>query len=215
MDASAVGAPQDKMNASGVEDRTTRVLVAVSIVVGIVMDALYLAIAVNQNTQGQVPPNVYVFPFIVAFLAVMVVLLMVSLMRRWTAPGRTALRGAAAGGLLVLGVVAMFSIGLPLVIAGAIAAAATVRTVSSDRVMLSTVSAVAAAMIAVAILVAGFEVTDRLIVCPDHGTMGGGGSGFVTGPYYYDCVNGTLSFHSGQCMSGSSDSSGKVSHPGC
>ena len=145
----------------------------------------------------------------------MAVLLTVSLMPRWTVTTRMALRAAAAGGLLVLGVVAMFSIGLPLVIAGALATAATVRTASRQRVMLSSVSAVGAAMIAVAILVTGFEVTDRLIVCPEHGTMGGGGSGFVTGPYYYDCVNGKLTFHSGLCTSGSSDSSGNVSHPGC
>ncbi len=51
-------------------------------------------------------------------------------------------------------------------------------------------------MIAVTILVVGFEVTDRLIVCPEHGTMGGGGSGFVTGPYYYECAEGKLNFRS-------------------
>lgn len=203
------------MSTSGVEDRTTRALVAVPIVVVIVMDALYVAIAVNQNSQDHAPPEKFIFPFIAAYLAVMAVLLTVSLMPRWTVTTRMALRAAAAGGLLVLGVVAMFSIGLPLVIAGAMATAATVRTVSRHRVMLSSVSAVGAAMIAVAILIAGFEVTDRLIVCPEHGTMGGGGSGFVTGHYYYDCVNGTLTFHSGQCMSGSSDSSGNVSRTGC
>jgi hypothetical protein len=99
--------------------------------------------------------------------------------------------------LLVLGVLAMFSIGLPLVIAGAMATVATVRTASPHRVMLSSLSAVGAAMIAVTILVVGFEVTERLIVCPEHGTMGGGGSGFVTGPYQYECAEGKLNFHSG------------------
>lgn len=179
------------------EDRTTRVLVAVPIVVVIVMDALYAAIAVNQNSLDHAPPEKFIFPFLGAYLAVMAVLLIASLIRRWSAPARTALRAAAAGGLLVLGVVAMFSIGLPLVIAGAMATAATVRTASRHRVMLSSLSAVGAAMIAVTILVAGFEVTERLIVCPDHGTMGGGGSGFVTGPYQYECVEGKLTLHSG------------------
>ena len=197
------------------EGRTTRLLVAVPIVVVIVMDALFVAIAVNQNSLDHAPPEKFIFPFSGAYLGVMAVLLMVSLMPRWTAPVRTALRAAAAGGLLVLGVVAMFSIGLPLVIAGAMATAATVRTASRHRVMWSSLSAVGAAMIAVTILVVGFEVTQRLIVCPEHGTIGGGGSGFVTGPYYYDCVDGKLTFHSGQCTSGSSDSSGNVSHPGC
>ena len=91
----------------------------------------------------------------------------------------------------------MFSIGLPLVIAGAMATAATVRTAARHRAMLSALSAVGAAMIAVTILVVGFEVTERLIVCPVHGTMGGGGSGFVTGPYQYECSEGRLNFHSG------------------
>lgn len=170
---------------------------AVPIVVVIVMGALYVAIAVNQNTLDHAPPEKFIFPFIGAYLAVMAVLLMVSLMLRWSVPVRAGLRGAAAGGLLVLGVVAMFSIGLPLVIAGVLATAATVRTAARNRVILSSVSAVGAAMVAVAILVAGFEVTDRLIVCPEHGTMGGGGSGFVTGPYQYECAEGKLNFHSG------------------
>jgi hypothetical protein len=197
VDASEGGAPQGGMNTSAGEGRTTRVLVAVPIVVVIVMDALYVAIVVNQNSQGLAPPNLYTFPFIVAYLAVMAVLLTASLMSRRTASARTALRAAAAGGLLVLGVVAMFSIGLPLVIAGAMATVATVRTMLGHRAMLSAVSAGAAAAIAVAVLIAGFEVTQRLIVCPEHGTMGGGGSGFVTGPYQYECVEGKLSFHSG------------------
>jgi hypothetical protein len=196
MDAGAVGASQSGMNASLLEDRTTRVLVAVPIVVVIVMDALYVAIAVNQNSLDHAPPEKFIFPFIGAYLAVMAVLLIASLIRRWSAPVRTAMRAAAAGGLLVLGVLAMFSIGLPLVIAGAMATVATVRTASRHRVMLSSLSAVGAAMIAVTILVVGFEVTERLIVCPEHGTMGGGGSGFVTGLYYYDCVEGKPIFHS-------------------
>jgi hypothetical protein len=197
MDASAVRASQGGMSIGAGDGRTTRVLVAVPIVVVVVMDALYLAIAVNQNSQGQVPPNVFVFPFIAAYLAVIAALLTVSLIPRLSAVVRTWLRGAAAGGLLVLGVVAMFSIGLPLVVAGAMATVATVRTVLRDRVILSSLFAVGAALIAVAILVAGFEVTNRLILCPQEGTMGGGGSGFVTGPYEYECVEGKLTFHSG------------------
>ncbi|HEV1991323.1 MAG TPA: hypothetical protein VGR34_00495 [Candidatus Dormibacteraeota bacterium] len=43
------------------EDRATRVLVAVPIVVGIVMDALYVAIAVNQNSQDHAPPEKFYF----------------------------------------------------------------------------------------------------------------------------------------------------------
>jgi len=71
MDAGAVGASQSGMNASLLEDRTTRVLVAVPIVVAIVMDALYVAIAVNQNSLDHAPPEKFIFPFIGAYLAVM------------------------------------------------------------------------------------------------------------------------------------------------
>ncbi len=73
----------------------------------------------------------------------------------------------------------------------------------------------ASAVIAVAVLIAGFEVTERIIVCPANGSMAGGGTGFVTGPYYYDCVNGHLNFHSGSCSSGAIDENGNVTHPGC
>ena len=185
------------MSAFAGEGRTTRILVAVPIVVVIVMDALYLAIVVNQNSLGVAPPNVYTFPFIVAYLAVMAVLLTASLMSRWNLPVRTALRAAAAGGLLVLGSLALLSIGLPLVIAGAMATVAALRTMIGHRAMLSTLSAVAGAAIAIAVLIGGFEVTQRLIVCPEHGSMGGGGSGFVTGPYQYECADGRLTYRSG------------------
>ena len=185
------------MRELGGEGRTTRVLVAVPIVVVVVMDALYVAIVVNQSTQGEVPAEPFTFPFIATYLAVMAVLLMVSLIPRWTAPMRATFRAAAAGGLLVLGVAAMFSIGLPLVLAGALALVATLRTLSGHRALMSSLFAVAAAVTAVTILIAGFEVTQRIIVCPAHGSMGGGGSGFVTGPYQYECVEGKLTFHSG------------------
>ena len=70
-------------------------------------------------------------------------------------------------------------------------------------------------MIAVAVLIAGFEVTGRMIVCPSSGSMSGGGSAFLTGPYYYDCINGHLNFHSGSCNSDAIDENGHVTHPGC
>ena len=95
MDASAVGAPQGGLSTPSGEDRTTRVLVAVPIVVVIVMGALYVAIAVNQNSLDHAPPERFIFPFIAAYLAVMAVLLTVSLMPRRTVATRTALRQCA------------------------------------------------------------------------------------------------------------------------
>jgi hypothetical protein len=51
------------------------------------------------------------------------------------------------------------------------------------------------------VLVAGFEVTERLIVCPTHGVSGGSGYGLVTGGYHWQCVDGRLTFASGFCTS--------------
>jgi hypothetical protein len=194
------------------EGRATRVLVAVAAVLVVVADALYLAIVFNQ---GVYPLESYTTPFIAVYLALMAGLLAATLMRRWGAAVRGAFRAAAAGGLLVLGVLALMSIGLALVIAGGLAAAATVRTLRGPLITSSNLWGVTSAVIAVAVLIAGFEVTERMIVCPSTGSMSGGGSGFLTGPYYYDCVNGHLNFHSGSCTSGAIDENGNVTHPGC
>lgn len=194
------------------EGRATRVLVAVAAVLVVVTDALYLAIVFNQ---GVYQLESFTTPFIVAYLALMAGLLAASLMKRWSVAVRAAFRAAAAAGLLVLGVLGLMSIGLGLVIAAAMAIAATVRTLRGPLFAASNLLGAASAVIAVAVLIAGFEVTGRMIVCPSSGSMSGGGSGFLTGPYYYDCVNGHLNFHSGSCTSGAMDENGNVTHPGC
>jgi hypothetical protein len=40
-------------------------------------------------------------------------------------------------------------------------------------------------------------VAQRAIVCPEHGNSAGGGSGLITGPYQYECVNGVARYHGG------------------
>jgi hypothetical protein len=48
--------------------------------------------------------------------------------------------------------------------------------------------------------------------------MGGGSSGFLTGAYHYQCVNGTLKWYSGDCngVSGGIDADGNpMSSNGC
>lgn len=158
-------------------------------------DALYAGLIQGQAYRA---PDAYTAPFVAGYLFLLAVLLGVSLVRtpRIVAM-RTALRAAPAGGLLVLGILAAFSIGLPLAVAGMLAAGASVRTLKGRLWAPSGLVAAAAAVLAVAVLVAGFEVTERMIVCPATGNMSGGGNGFVTGPYHYECVEGRLSFHSG------------------
>ena len=194
------------------DTRAARFMTWFAIVFALATAAVYLVLVLGQ---GSVPSDVVTVAFVALYLAALAALLAASLLRSWSMVVRLSLRAAAAGGLLVLGVLAIFSIGLPLLIAGAMATGATVRTRRGPVLGGSSISAVAAAALAVVVLVAGFEITERVIVCPAHGSSGGGGTGLVTGPYYYDCVNGRLTFHSGSCSSTSTDPNGNVTHPGC
>ena len=198
--------------APSVDTRTARLMAWIALILVLATDAAYIVLI---RGPGAGAPDAYTVPFVAGYLLVMAALLISSLARLPRSAWRMPLRAAAAGGLLVLGVLAIFSVGLPLVIAGALATGATVRTLRGPQVTKASLSAIAAAVVAVVVLVAGFEITQRVIVCPATGTSGGGGTGFVTGPYYYDCVNGQLTFHSGSCSSSSIDSSGNMTHPSC
>jgi hypothetical protein len=128
-----------------------------------------------------------------------------------------AMLAAAAAGLMLLGFFALFSIGLAIFAAGILAAIAAIRTLAGRSSRNAILSGVAGAVIAVTLLVGGFEVTQRIIVCPT-GTMGGGGSGFLTGPYHYTCVNGKLTMYSGDCngVTGGFDANGNpIAANGC
>jgi hypothetical protein len=194
------------------DSRAARFMTWFALVFALATDAAYLWLKLGQGGGAL---DVYTVLFVAGYLLIITALLLTSLMRLRRPGSRMRLRAAAAGGLLVLGILAVFSIGLPLVIAGAMATGATVRTLRGPFVTTASLSAVAAAFLAVIVLVAGFEVTERLIVCPAHGSSSGGGNGLVSGPYYYDCVNGHLSFHAGSCTSASIDPNGNVTHPGC
>ena len=198
--------------AEAVDTRAARLMTWVALILVLVTDAAYVLLI---RGQGAIAPDAYTVPFVVAYLLLLAGLLLASLMGLPRAAWRMPMRAGATGGLLILGVLAIFSIGLPLLIAGALATGATVRTLRGPQVTRASVSAIAAAVVAVVVLVTGFEITQRVIVCPATGSSGGGGNGFVTGPYYYDCVNGQLSYHSGSCSSSSTDLSGNVTHPGC
>ena len=178
--------------------RATATLVWASVVLVLADVIAYILLI---RAQGGVPPDtLYTVPFVAGYLLIMAVLLWLSILdQSRLVTMRPALRAGAAAGLLVLGVVGAFSIGLPIFVAGILATIAAVRALAGPHLGRSVLAEIAAAMIAVTVLVGGFEVTQRLIVCPSPGTMGGGGSGFLTGPYHYECVNGTLTTHSGDC----------------
>ena len=157
-------------------------------------DVLYVVLI---NAQGQ-SAQPYIARFVGGYLAVMAALIAVALVPRpETARIRVALRAAAAGGLLLMGFLAAFTIGAPLVVAGFLVFFALTRTVRENRSTPARLSGLVAAALAVVVLLAGLEVTQRFIVCPEQSQETGGGSGLITGPYQYECNNGVAHFHSG------------------
>lgn len=172
-----------------------RILVWTPIVLAVATDAAYLAIIYNQRTQDGPPPgDVITVPFVASYIALTVVMLWVSLQTRAVLV-RSVLRSGAAAGLLVLGVLGAFSIGLPLLIAGVVAVVATVITVTGAPSVHVIGSASAAAVLAVAVLLVGFELTARVIVCPDSGSSSGAWNGMLTRGFTWDCVGGRLIIH--------------------
>src|SRR5207244_10968843 len=112
---------------------------------------------------------------------------------RW----RPLLLGASASGLLLLGYFGIFSIGLPLLVAGAFALVSLVGTLSleggpparSGKAAATGIAAVGA-VTAVVVLLAGFSGAERALRCPASGSGGGSGAGVVGGSYRYSCANG-------------------------
>src|ERR1700682_495953 len=174
-----------------------------------------VAFVLLYRSQGDVPAETYVVPFVAGYLVVMAALLIASLMGVPSPAWRMPLRAAAGGGLLVLGVLALMSVGLPLIIAGALAINAAAQTLRGRQTTRAWLFSGASVAVAVAVLMAGFAVSGRIITCPPLGSMAGGGGRVVDGPYYYDCVDGHLTYHSGTCNSDAIDANGHVTHPGC
>ncbi len=189
------------------EGRTLRLLIWIGFVMVLVTAFGYVVIIRAQETYS---PEAFAVPFVAAYLALMAAMLGVSLrQRRLAVRLRPALRGGAAAGLLAIGVLALMSIGILLVVAGGLVAAAAVITLIG-RHWSTFLYEAAAALVALAVLVAGFEATDRLIVCPAKGVSGGSGYGLVSGGYHWTCVDGHLDFRPGFCASsgGGIDSNG-------
>ncbi len=177
---------------SAQDGRIARLLLIIAIVVAEADEALYLFVIFNQSPRA---PDVLTVPFVASFIQLMAILVGISLLSSAAVVRlRPALRGGAAAGLLVLGVIGAFSIGAPLFLAGAVVLGVAVRTVSQTPALLSVLSAFAAALLVVALLVVGFEVTARVIECPADGSSGGSWNGFVTTGFSWECVGGQVQF---------------------
>ncbi|TMD42491.1 MAG: hypothetical protein E6I88_04510 [Chloroflexi bacterium] len=153
------------------------------------VDALYVwYIVFGQQGASDLPLRV---PFVASYL---VLISVCALLSSWL-PDRTwrlALLGASTAGLLLVGFFALMSIGLPLFVMGLVGAVALARQIS-DATLRRTAAAVSVAgmVAAIVVLLAGFEITARIIACAPGAVSGSGsGSGFLSGSYTYTCQNG-------------------------
>ena len=168
-----------------------RVVVGAAVLLLVATATGYLAIVAIQG--GPPPDNALTVPFVAGYLALMALLLAASLSGAPPmAAMRPALRAAPAAGLLVLGVLAIFSIGLPVLIAASLAAAAAVLTFITQRTRRAVVAAATAALVAVVALLVGLEVTWHYIVCPPTGLTAGTTAGIFVPSYSYECSYGHL-----------------------
>jgi hypothetical protein len=176
-----------------VERRSVRLLLWIAAAVPLLMVAVYLSLI---RSQGALSADVFTVPFVVVYMLAMAGMLVASLLLVNGAVGRATLRGGAAAGLITLGVFAAFSIGAPILLAGVIAAVGFGMSVGAVRPRRSALGAAVAALICVVVLLLGFDVVHRVIVCPPTSTEGGGGSGLILGPYQYQCENGEVHWSS-------------------
>jgi len=177
------------------ERSSIRILSLIAFALVVATDLFYIALI---NSQGP-SPQPYISRFVAGYVALMAALLVVALAPRpEIVPIRVAIRAAVASGLFLLGFLFRFPVGLAFVAAGFLVFFALRRTArETTRSRPARFSGLLAAALAVAVLLAGLEVAQRAIVCPEHGNTTGGGPGLITGPYQYECVNGVARYHGG------------------
>jgi len=178
---------------------------AVAALIAAVVDVLYYGVVSHQG------PLAFRVAFVATFIALLAITAALST-RASATTWRPALLALSAIGLLAMGFIAIFSIGLPLLIAGALAFVALMFSLAASRQPAGIVKAGAGGLLALAIFLGGLEATEHAIGCPAEGVETGSGSGFLSGPYHYTCVNGKLTVYPGACNSGGAtvDASGNV-----
>ena len=135
-----------------------RVTSLVAFAIVLATDILYIGLIGAQGPDFQL----YGPRFVASYLAVMAAVIAIALLpRREIVQIRIPMRAAAAGGLLALGFLAAFSIGLPLVVAGVLMTVALTRTSRQPGTALRRLAGLGAALMAIGFLVAGVEITGR------------------------------------------------------
>ena len=166
----------------------------IAAIIAAAVDALYVGVI---GSQGGSDPQFLRVPFVWGFIALMAICATLSSAAsavRW----RAFLLGFSAGGLLLLGFFAIFSIGLPLLVAGLLAVGGLIGMLSpaesrgpSGKAAAGGLAAGGAA-VAVVVLLAGVSLTELAIRCPAIGVESGSGGDFLSGSYQYTCDNGKL-----------------------
>jgi hypothetical protein len=157
-------------------------------IIAAAVDALYIGVASSDAQFLRVP-------FVAGFIALMAISAALSARAsatRW----RPLLLGISAAGLLLLGVIGIFSIGLPLLIAGLLALVGLINSLSRESAPGRSGRAAAGmvaggAVLAVVVVLGGFIVTEFAIRCPSKGVIDASGSSLFGGPAY-SCDNGKL-----------------------
>jgi hypothetical protein len=157
-------------------------------IIAAAVDVLYLGVASSDAQFLRVP-------FVAGFIALMAICAALSARAsatRW----RPLLLGISTAGLLLLGVIGIFSIGVPLLIAGLLALVGLINSLSRESAPGRSGKAAAGmvaggALLAVVVLLAGFIVTEFAIRCPSNGVIDASGSSLFGGPAY-NCDNGKL-----------------------
>ena len=175
------------INGAGVDKTWTRALVWAAMAGLVAIDVLYLAVIHFQNDPG--PADVLTVPFVATYLAAMAILLGGSLVS--PAAARPVLRAAVSSGLVVLAVLAAFSIGALILVVAGLAVATTFPALGVQKSPKIRVAAGVASLVAAVVLVGGLELTSRYLVCPGTGSSGGTTGGFF-GQVSYECDNGRL-----------------------
>jgi len=184
--------------------------VLTAVILAAVVDFFYVSEFIGPPGQHGYPLP-YRQAFVAVFIAVMAMTAALSL-RPSAARWRVQLLGLSSIGLLAMGYIGMFSIGLPLFAAGLLCLLALIVNLFAPGQRAAFLKAAAGALLALLIFFGGFELTERAINCPAHGFEGGTGSSFFGGPYHYWCVDGKLTIRPGDCthMGASRDPSGHV-----
>jgi hypothetical protein len=180
--------------------KRSRLLLAVSALLGAITEVLY-GVLVRGQDAGPVNPQPLRAPFIVAFVALIAgASLLVAI--RPLQPARAPLLGFSAIGFIGAGFMGIFSIGLPLIVAGALVVTAAVQSSKPARRLVSWVPALTGGALAAVLLVVGLQLTEFPTACPATGYEGGSGSALITGAYHWHCANGQLTVAAGECHTG-------------